>query len=289
MYLVAMGSLVVAACSGESISQRIPAGESAGTPQLGSSGTSSKDNPGGGGLVDTTSGSGGSVDTTGSGGSVTATGAGGASSSGGGGTNAGTGGAGGSAMGKPPVIPAGKVFLDDFEDGEITNPSWIDADPSLGGMWSVVSDSGGDAGGSSKVLAQKATASDWIIAVSGDYRWTDQTVEARVKFTSAPGSLGIFARLKDLDNYYFLYLDGSNIVLRKRANNSSTTLLKVKNPTTQGTWYTLKLSVVGSTLTGYLDDKMLVTAMDSDVAGGGIGVGTNGASAEFDDVNVSVP
>jgi hypothetical protein len=172
-------------------------------------------------------------------------------------------------------------------------PSWIDADTTLGGMWSVVLDAAGDAGASNKVFAQKTSGSDWIMAVSGDYRWTDQVVEAKAKFTSAPGSLGLFARFKDLNNYYFVYLDGSNIVLRKRSsaggNNSSTTILKVKTPTVQGTWYMLKLSVVGSTLTGYLDDKALVTAMDSDIPSGGIAVGTDSTSAEFDDVNVTVP
>ena len=190
---------------------------------------------------------------------------------------------------KPPVIPSGKAFLDDFEDGEFTAPSWIDADPSLGGMWSVIADAAGDSGAGSKVFAQKAAVSDWIMAVSGDYRWTDQIVEAKAKFTSEPGSLGVFARFKDLDNYYFLYLDGSNIVLRKRANNSSTTILKVKTPTVQGTWYTLKLSVVGTTLTGYLDDKPLVTSTDADIKGGGIAVGTDSASAEFDDITVTIP
>jgi hypothetical protein len=216
--------------------------------------------------------------------------------SGSGGSAAGSGGpagAGGSPMAKPPVIPAGKAFFDDFQDGEFTKPSWIDADPSLGGMWSVIADAAGDAGGDNKVFAQKATVSDWIIAASGDYRWTDQIVEAKVKFTSAPGSLGIFARFKDADNYYFLYLDGSNTVLRKRSNaggnSTSTTILKVKQPTVQGTWYTLKLSVVGTMLTGYLDDKMLVMGTDSDVKGGGIAVGTDSASAEFDDVTVTIP
>jgi hypothetical protein len=218
------------------------------------------------------------------------------SGSGSGGSTAGSGGSagvGGSSTAKPPVIPSGKAFFDDFEDGELTKPSWIDADPSLGGMWSVVSDAAGDAGADNKVLAQKSTASDWIISASGDYHWTDQIVEAKVKFTSAPGSLGVFARFKDADNYYFLYLDGSNIILRKRSNvtgnSSSTTILKVKQPTVQGTWYTLKLSVVGTMLAGYLDDKMLVMGTDSDIKGGGIAVGTDSASAEFDDVMVTIP
>jgi hypothetical protein len=276
-YAITTGSLLcLAACGGSEASTRGQSSNSGGSLQTGTGGSSGSANPGSGGS---------SASTTGSGGSQVVSGAGG-SSAGSGGSAAG---AGGSSMGKPPVIPAGKVFFDDFEDGEFMKPSWIDADPTLGGMWSVIADEGGDAGAGNKVFAQKAAVSDWIIAASGDYRWTDQIVEAKAKFTSAPGSLGLFARLKDLDNYYFLYLDGSNIVLRKVAAGSSTTLLKFKTPAVQGTWYALKLSVVGSTLTGYLDDKMLVTAMDSDVKGGGIAVGTNSASAEFDDVTVTIP
>ena len=151
-------------------------------------------------------------------------------------------------------------------------------------MWSVKAD------GATKVLSQNAAVSDWVIAVSGDYKVTDQTVQAKVKFGSEPGEIGIFARVQDLRNYYFLYLDGSNIVLRGRVDNSQLTSVKVKQPAVAGTWYTLKLSVIGSTLTGYLDGTMLVTTTDSGVKSGGIGVGTgDGASGEFDDVTVTVP
>jgi len=272
------GSLVLGTgCGGSDISTRNQSPSNGGSLQTTSGGNSGSASPGSGGSS--------SVNATGTGGSPVSGGSGG-SSAGSGGSAAG---AGGSSMPKPPVIPSGKAVLDDFEDGEFTVPSWIDADASLGGMWSVIADAAGDAGAGNKVFAQKAPVSDWIMAVSGDYRWTDQIVEAKAKFTSGPGSLGVFARFKDLDNYYFLYLDGSNIVLRKRANNSSTTILKVKTPTVQGTWYTLKLSVVGTTLTGYLDDKMLVTSTDADIKGGGIAVGTDSASAEFDDVNVTIP
>ncbi|HKP55693.1 MAG TPA: family 16 glycoside hydrolase, partial [Polyangiales bacterium] len=176
----------------------------------------------------------------------------------------------------------GQLFTEDFEDGELTKPSWIDAEPELSGKWSVV-----DADGS-KVLAQTAEVDDWIIAAAGDYRWTDQVVEAKVKITSEPGKAGIFARLRDLENYYFLYLDGgSNIVLRKRVDNSSSDIQKVKIETKQGTWYTLKLSVVGDTLQGYLDGKMMVSGTEGTVKTGGIGVGTSDCTAQFDDVKVN--
>jgi len=151
-------------------------------------------------------------------------------------------------------------------------------------MWSVKAD------GTGQVLAQTGVASDWILAVSGSYKVTDQIVQAKVKFTSEPGIVGIFARVQDLENYYSLYLDGSNIVLRGRVDNRQLTSVKVKTATVQGTWYTLKLSVIGSTLTGYLDGVQLVTTTDASVKSGGIAVGTDdSATAEFDDVTVTAP
>jgi hypothetical protein len=178
--------------------------------------------------------------------------------------------------------PTGELYSDDFEDGDLTKPSWIDAEPELGGMWALTAVDGGTA------LAQTAPISDWVIAVSGDYRWTDQVVEARVKITSEPGKAGIFARVRDVRNYYFLYLDGgSNIVLRKRVDNSSSDILKVKIETVADTWYTLKLAVVGDKLEGYLDGEMLVSGTDPGVTTGGVGVGTADCTAQFDDVTVN--
>jgi hypothetical protein len=226
----------------------------------------------------------GSGATGGQGGSVVG---GGSSARGGSAGKGGSGGTGGSTgtggtTSRPPPPPGS--FLDDFEDGNFTVPSWIDADPTLGGMWSVRPD------GATQVFTQSAPVSDWVISVSGDYRWTDQVVEAKVKFTSAPGMIGIFARFMDTRNYYFLYLDGANIILRKRVNNSSTNLLKIKTVTAMGTWYTLKLSIVGTMLVGYLDGTMLVSATDVDLAAGGIAVGTSdSATGAFDDVSVTQP
>ncbi len=175
----------------------------------------------------------------------------------------------------------GELFADDFEDGDLTKPSWIDADPEAMGRWAVTSAEGG------KVLAQTASVSDWVMAAAGDYRWTDQVVEAKVKLTSEPGKAGVFARVRDVENYYFLYLDGgSNIVLRKRVDNSSSDVMKVKVETARDVWYTLELSVRGEKLEGYLDGKLLVTASDAGVKTGGVGVGTADCTAQFDDVTV---
>lgn len=188
----------------------------------------------------------------------------------------------GNAAGSSGASATGKLYSDDFEAGSLTKPSWIDADPELGGKWMIVAADGG------KALAQTAAVSDWVIAAGGDYRWADQVVEARVRITSEPGKAGIFARLRDTRNYYFLYIDGgSNLVLRKRIDNSSSDVQKMKVKTQANTWYTLKLSVVGDKLEGSLDGTMLVSGSDASIATGGIGVGTSDCTAEFDDIRVN--
>jgi hypothetical protein len=230
------------------------------------------------------SGSGSLVAWNGSGGVIGVGGATGAGGSKAGSAGAGRGGSNGSA-GAAGVAgssgPQGRLFFDDFEDGNFTAPAWVDAAPDLNGKWEIASADGG------KALAQTAAVGDWIIAVSGDYRWTDQLVEAKVKFTSSPGKVGIFARMRDARNYYFIYIDGTNIVLRKRVNNNSNDIQKVKTATVEGTTYTLKLSVIGSQLAGYLDGRMIVSGSDTGIAAGGVGVGSSDCSAEFDDVSVS--
>jgi len=244
------------------------AGTSIGSGGSGGSGTTGTGGAGGrgGGATGGTSGTGGA-------GGKGGTGSGGSSATGGTGGTTGTGGTG----------PSSRVFFDDFEDGNSTSPSWIDGDPTQGAVWSVVTRDG-----SNHVFAQSAPVSDWVIAVSGDYRWTDQVVEATVKRTTSSGMIGIFGRIVDMRNYYFLYLDDANIILRKRVDGSSANLVKIKFPVVAGQSYTLKLSIVGSTLTGYVDGTMLVTGSDTFLTTGGIGVGTSdSATGEFDNVTVS--
>ena len=247
--------------------------------------------PGSGGSAGASIGSGGSggSGTTGTGGAGGRGGGatGGTTGSGGAGGKGGTGSGGSSATGGTTGTggtgPSSRVFFDDFEDGNATQPSWIDGDPTQGAVWSVVTR---DA--SNHVFAQSAPVSDWVIAVSGDYRWTDQVVEATVKRTTSSGMIGIFGRIVDMRNYYFLYLDDANIILRKRVDGSSANLVKIKFPVVAGQSYTLKLSIVGSTLTGYVDGTMLVTGSDTLLTTGGIGVGTSdSATGEFDNVTVS--
>jgi hypothetical protein len=217
------------------------------------------------------------------------------------------------------------LFFDDFEDGEfMTRPriwSMVNISSSSGsaGTWSVISDptvasapSIGDAaaagspegGSGTKVLAQTATSSDWLVAVSGDYRCADQVVSVKFKLTTSStslGTVGVFARYVDPKNYYYLYIDGgSKVHLRGRVDSSTTDAagsVSLKPPATPapitgGTWHTMKLSVVGQMMSGYLDDQLVISgpAPSPGLPAGGIAVGTeSSATAEFDDVTVTAP
>jgi hypothetical protein len=272
-----VGQSAIGCAIGEELERRNP------DPDTGVGGAAGAPKGSGGTAGSATTGSGGSG---GGGGSATggSTGTGGSTTTGGTAGKGGTGGVGGSGggTGTGGSGPTSRVFFDDFEDGNATMPSWIDGDPAKGAMWSVVTRE------TSRVYAQSALVSDWVIAVSGDYRWTDQVVEATVKRTTPEGMIGIFGRVLDMRNYYFLYFDDANIILRKRVDNSSANLAKVKFPVMSNVPYALKLSIVGSTLTGYVDGMQLVTASDSLLTTGGIGVGTSdSATGEFDNVSVS--
>jgi hypothetical protein len=141
------------------------------------------------------SGSGGAVGsggTTGAGGRITGgggttTGAGGATTTGGAGGVT-TGGA-GAPGGQPAVLTA---FVDDFEDGSFLAPpaKWLSTVRSDGDLsqWAITTDG-------SKVASQSLPADETEL-VSGDYRWTDAAIEAKVKLTTPDARAGVCVRWK---------------------------------------------------------------------------------------------
>jgi hypothetical protein len=175
------------------------------------------------------------------------------------------------------------LFSDDFEGSA---KSWISV-PSDG--WSIVSDD-------TKVFRQGTLDNQFRISSAGDVAWTDQAVEARVKVLAFTGSstsylAGVFARFKDLDNHYFVALQSDgHLKIKKKVGGSSTSVSSQADATiAAGTWYTVKFTVKGSTLTADLDGKQVLTVNDSDIPSGGFAVGTKNATAEFDDVKVTTP
>jgi len=207
----------------------------------------------------------------------------------GGATGAG-GGAGGSDAGRSGTggADAGNVlFFEDFETGGAARWS-----PSVPTDWTVVSDG-------SHVYAQGTATTDdtWHTSGAGDPTWTDVEVEARVKWLpSLPPTplVAVCARYQDPTNFYWAGIGSASSVpgsvyIRRRTGTTSVRLTEMVANVTPGVWYTIKLRVVGSNLTMFLDGVQMLTTQDTMYAAGKIGVASYQASAEFDDVRVTSP
>ncbi|WP_281884832.1 chondroitinase-B domain-containing protein [Paenibacillus sp. YYML68] len=173
----------------------------------------------------------------------------------------------------------------------------------VGSTWSNGTNNGSwvlEAHGS-QMLKQAATGSTYV-AARGDTTWTDYEVSAKVRLTGTPttGSarVGVAARYTDKNNYYTLLIRRSQtkdeVLLTKRVSNSESTLKTVTVSSTINTskLYTLRLVVTGTSLEGYVDGQLLVSATDTALTQGSIalyvnnGSGYAGKSTLFDDVIV---
>jgi pectate lyase len=181
-------------------------------------------------------------------------------------------------------------FSEDFESSSEVATSWIAGDTN--GTWTLIND------GSS--VYQGTAASNETLVAGGNAAWTDQIVEVRVKVTSTGSSswiADVMPRLKGLDDYYQLSLYSSGLQLHKRQAGTRTQLgdkYKPATPPAVGTFYTIKVEVSdgagGATITAWLDDVQALTFLDaSPIPAGGIGLGVEDATAEFDDVKVTWP
>nr|MDT0660105.1 fibronectin type III domain-containing protein [Micromonospora sp. DSM 115978] len=187
----------------------------------------------------------------------------------------------GGAVAVPAVTPAPNtpLFTDDFEDGDAAG--WSRA----GGQWSVVTD------GSTHAYRQRS-GSAATRASAGDLGWTDYGVTARVKptaFGTAQSWAGLLARVNSNTNYYYLALrSNSSLELGRVQAGRATVLADSPVSVIIGSWHTLRLTVVGSTLTGVLGTTT-VTATDAHFPAGRIALATSYAAATFDDVAVATP
>lgn len=172
---------------------------------------------------------------------------------------------------------AATVFTADFESGSTSG--WSKS----GGSWSVVSDG-------SQTLRQTNAGSENARNFAGEASWTDYTVTARVKPLSfgANGFVGLLARAKSSTTFYRLALLPGNQAQLQAVNSGSVTVLGTSSRTVAtGSWYTVSLSVAGSTITGSVDGATVGSGTSSLAANGRIGLQTGYASAGFDDVTVT--
>ncbi|MGG1516419.1 family 16 glycoside hydrolase [Paenibacillus oryzisoli] len=165
-----------------------------------------------------------------------------------------------------PII----LFSDNFENGNTTG--WT----SSSGSWSVKTDG-------TKVLNQNNSATALITA--GD-AWKDYTFEAKAKMPITNANAGIVFRVQNADNYYMYRINSSNQKLELyKAVNGQLTLVSSTSFTAQANqWYTIKASVQGNTIKGYVDGVLKTnwTNPVTELTTGKIGFRTTSVDVAFD-------
>jgi hypothetical protein len=120
----------------------------------------------------------------------------------------------------------------------------------------------------------------------------DQVVEAKVtadKFVSG-GWVGLMARYAHYgDTFYYLRLASGQVALRKFVRGEFFNLASAPATFTNGTPYLARLEIVGTTLRGYINGRLVVQAQDTSIAGGKYGLATSKTAAKFDDFRVQRP
>lgn len=172
------------------------------------------------------------------------------------------------------------TFSDDFEKG---SGYWSP----VKGTWSVVGD-----GTHGNVYNQQDPGDAWSTA--GSTTLQDYSVEANVKPVSfitgsSPSQFAaIYGRWQDNTHWYYVVLRSTGVIELKKNVGGVYTLLASKQTTiTPGTWYNVKLDMQGSKLNVSLNGQQTLSADDSSISSGKIGVGTYYAQAHFDDVKVA--
>ncbi len=121
----------------------------------------------------------------------------------------------------------------------------------------------------------------------------NQSIRVRMRATEFNGAdrwFGVLGRFVDASNYYYLTVRSNNsISLKKLTNDAVTTLDTAPMTVSLNTWYDLRLEIVGTSLRGYVNNRLVLEATDSTHAAGRFGLGSYRAAAEADDFKVIQP
>jgi hypothetical protein len=177
--------------------------------------------------------------------------------------------------------PRATIFADDFT-AIFNRGDWTQTGT---GQWSIASNA----------FAQDSVAGDAraLIGTPSD----DQVVSFRVRPSAfAAGTaaqdrwVGLIARYTDDRNYYYVTLRNSNkLSLRKVVNGAITDFGSVPVNVSVGSTYALRVEATGQSLRAYLNDALVIQAVDASHAKGRGGAVTYKAAAQFDDYSAYQP
>lgn len=155
---------------------------------------------------------------------------------------------------------AATLAYDDFNRTASTNlgPNWSE----ISGGWECIS-------GADLRLVNHNAADDvvaWITSLGANPS-ADYDIEADCHFFSGGGGGGVgpAGRITNINNYYFIQNDVSadEFAIFKKVSGSYTELGVYSTTIADSTWYNIKLSMVGSSLKGYLNGVERVSVTDS--------------------------
>lgn len=168
------------------------------------------------------------------------------------------------------------AFSDSFESG-------LGAWTPSGGTWGVSTDG-------TQVYRQTNLTGDARTS-AGTSSWTNQRVSVRVKPIAWNGTnrfVAVLARFQNASNHYAVALRSNNTLeLRKVVGGMATTLASKAFTVATGTWYTVRLECIGTSISVSIDGTPHLSRTDSSLASGKAGLATFNASAVFDDVAVT--
>ncbi|WP_375760971.1 fibronectin type III domain-containing protein [Corallococcus exercitus] len=175
----------------------------------------------------------------------------------------------------------GTALLTDGFESYTSFPTggWTNA--SGNGTWAIVTDG-------TKAARQQSSSSATYILTGGQATWANYSHSARVKTGSTAIRNGLVARYVDGNNFYFLVLHNGNLVLNKKVAGSTTVLQTVPFPASTSAFYTLTLTVSGTSLQGFVDGVLRVQGTDTSLTAGRPGFYATGV-ATYDDVRVTSP
>jgi len=179
----------------------------------------------------------------------------------------------------PPTTTASKEVLlqDDFNDGDMDG--WTTG--GLSGSWSVVNkqlkqDSNNYDG--TEGAGSGTYKSTYVIA--GETSWTDYTISVDILPVDDDG-IGVLFRYKNEGDYLrFLWVGhetskGPFMRIEKVVNGAHTvleTLITEETRYAPSTWYTIKIDVSGNLITVYVNNELKISATDSSLFQGKIGL-----------------
>jgi hypothetical protein len=152
-----------------------------------------------------------------------------------------------------------------------------------------------------KVYAQSDSTASQLYLSQGGRAWMDSTVQANLKPTrfSASTSAALVTLWGHYDStwgadcgYYVALRGDGKAALGKRVAGVDSVLgapVAVAGGIAAGSWYDVKLEMVGTALKAYVNGALLLTQTDTSCSAGSVGVGSVGAAFEADDVRVTAP